>query len=73
MMDHVLVSSARVGFLPPRSSTCLRKQERKPKLQQEDAMDAMKLDTWCIGVQTSKASIKQIKVAYAMLARERGI
>jgi hypothetical protein len=52
----------------PSSGKIKRKmQQRRPKLQQENAMDAMKRGTKLTGVPTSKTSIRQIGVAFAML------
>ena len=73
VMDKALVSCARSCGIQPRNTKCTRGQEKKPKLQQEDAMDAMRWATRLIDVHTSKASIEQTKVAYAMLVKERGI
>jgi hypothetical protein len=69
-MSPVLVSCARNWGIQPRTTHCTKRQERKPKLQQEDAMDVMRWGTWLIVVPTSKTSIKQIKAAYAMLVEE---
>jgi hypothetical protein len=46
-------------------------QQRRPKLQQENAMDAMKRGTKLTGVPISKTSIRQTGVAFAMLVEER--
>ena len=59
--------------LLPRNAQCTKRQERKPKLQHEDAMDAMRWAIRLIDVHTSKTSIEQTKAAYAMLVREMGI
>ena len=59
--------------LLPRNAQCTKKQERKPKLQLEDAMGAMRWATRLIDVHTSKSSIEHTKAAYAMLVEERGI
>jgi hypothetical protein len=72
-MDKALISCARSWGIQPRNAQCTRRQERKPKLQQEDAMDAMRWATRLMDVHTSKTSIEQTKVAYAMLVEERGI
>ena len=39
MMDKALVSCARNWGILPGNDQCTKRQERKPKLQQEDAMD----------------------------------
>jgi hypothetical protein len=72
-MSQELASYARNWVIPPRIAPCTKRQEREPKLHQEDAMDAMRWGTWLIGVLTSKISIKHIKAAYAILVEERGI
>jgi hypothetical protein len=46
-------------------------QQRRPKLQQENAVDGMKRGIKLIGVPTSKTSIRQIGVTFAMLVEER--
>ena len=73
VMDKALVSWARNWGILPRNAQCTKRQERKPKLQQEDAMDAMRWATRLIDVHTSKTSIQQTKATYAMLIEERGI
>ena len=50
-----------------------KEARKEAKLQQEDAMDAMRWATRLIDVHTSKTSIEQTKAAYAMLVEERGI
>ena len=57
----------------PQTSWPTKRKVRKPKLQQEDAMDAMRWATRLIDAHTSKASIEQTNAAYAMLVEERGI
>ena len=57
----------------PQTSWSTKRKVRKPKLQQEDAMDAMRWAIRLIDVHTSKTSIEQTKAAYAMLVEERGI
>ena len=59
--------------LLPRNAKCTKRQERKPKLQLEDAMGAMRWATRLIDVHTSKSSIEHTKAAYAMLVEERDI
>ena len=54
-----------------KNAQCTKRQERKPKVQQEDAMDAMRWAIRLIDVHTSKTSIEQTKAAYAMLVEER--
>ena len=66
-------SKPQIKRLLPRNAQCTKRQERKPKLQQEDAMDAMRWAIRLIDVHTSKASIEQTKATYAMLVKERGI
>jgi hypothetical protein len=67
------VSLVRNWAIQPRIISYTKRKERKPKLHQEDVMDAMRWSTWLIGVLTSKTSIKHIKAAYATLVDERGI
>jgi len=73
VISQGLVLYARSWAILPRIAPCIKRQEREPKLQQEDAMDAMRRGIWLIGVPTSKTSIEQIKAVYAMLVEERGI
>ena len=72
VMDKVLVSYVRRWATQP-SVSYIKRQERKPKLQQEDAMDAIRWATRLIDVHTSKTSIEQIKATYAILVEERDI
>ena len=58
---------------PTKKFLMYKEAERKSKLQQEDAMDAIRQVTRLIDVHTSKASLEQTKAAYAMLVRERDI
>jgi len=72
-MSQVLVSFTRSWAIPPTIAPCTKRQERRLKLQQGDAMDAMRRGTRLIDVPTSKTSIKQIKVVYDILVEEKGI
>jgi len=73
MMNQVLASYARNWAIPPRITPCTKRQERRSKLQQEDAMDVINQGTWLMGVPTCKTSKEQIKDVFAMLVGERGI
>jgi hypothetical protein len=72
-MSQVLVSYARSWAILSSIAPCTKRQERRPKLQQEDALDAMRWGTWLMGVPTSKTSKERIKDVFAMLVEERGI
>ena len=58
---------------PTKKCPMYKEARKEPKLQQENAMDAMRWATRLIDVHTSKTSIEQTKAAYAMLVEERGI
>ena len=70
--QNTCLMSKKLGILP-RNAQCTKRQERKPKVQLEDAMGAMRRAISLMDVHTSKTSIEQTKAAYAMLVEERGI